>query len=234
MIFRYHAEIQEKFPQARAGVLVVQGLKNGPTPPELLAKYQAEQAKVKAAIGETPLSELTSLSAWRGAFRKFGVKPTKYRSAVEALLRRLTKKGDIPSINFLVDAGNLLSIRYQIPVAVFDTGQTAGSITVRLARGDEAFTPLFATEVEHPVAGEVIFADEEDIVLARRWCWRQSDQSAAKESTTQAVICFEAQHEDGAAVIAAAMADWEAMLAEYTEATWVTGVVDAGNAEVSG
>ena len=39
------------------------------------------------------------------------------RSAAEALLRRLTKQGSIPSINTLVDIGNLVSIRYALPVA---------------------------------------------------------------------------------------------------------------------
>ena len=80
---------------------------NRPTPPELLALYQSEQKKVLAEIGDTPLSELKSLAAWRSAFRGFGVNPTKYRSAAEALLRRLTKKGDIPSINTLVDICNM-------------------------------------------------------------------------------------------------------------------------------
>ena len=53
-------------------------------------------------------------------FRQFGVDPTKYRCAAEALLRRLTKKGDIPSINTLVDLCNLISIRFALPVAAFD------------------------------------------------------------------------------------------------------------------
>ena len=73
-----------------------------------------------ARIGETPLSELPTLAAWRRAFRAFGVDPTAYRSAAEALLRRLTKQGSIPSINALVDIGNLVAIRYGLPVAMFD------------------------------------------------------------------------------------------------------------------
>ena len=129
--FEYHPEIIETFPNVQAGVLVGSGIVNQPSSDELKQLYFAEQASVLEKIGKTPLSELTSLAAWRSAFRKFGVNPTKYRSAIEALLRRLTKKGDIPSINTLVDIGNLVSIRHQIPVAVFDVTRTIGSILVR-------------------------------------------------------------------------------------------------------
>ena len=129
--FRYDQGIIENYPDLVAGVIVARGLTSGKSPMDLRERYLNEQAAAKARIGATPLSELPSLSAWRRAISAFGVSPTKYRSAAEALLRRLTKKGDIPSINILVDIGNLLSIRYGLPVAIFDTRQIALPITVR-------------------------------------------------------------------------------------------------------
>jgi hypothetical protein len=65
-------------------------------------------------------------------FRGFGVDPTQYRSAAEALLRRLIKQGELPSIGTLVDLANLVSIRYALPVAVFDQGGITGGTVVRL------------------------------------------------------------------------------------------------------
>ena len=121
--FQYDASIIENYPNLAAAVIVAQGMTNAPTPDKLCNLYLDEQAAVKARIGTTPLSELPTLSAWRRAISAFGVSPTKYRSAAESLLRRLTKKGDIPSINTLVDIGNLASIRYGLPVAIFDTRQ---------------------------------------------------------------------------------------------------------------
>src|SRR5215204_939012 len=119
--FQYSPQIIQNFPQVVGGVIIAKGMSNPPTPDALRERYFAEQEAVKARIGDTPLSELESLTAWRKAFSAFGVSPTQYRSAAEALLRRLTKKGDIPIINTLVDIGNLVSIRYGIPVAVVDT-----------------------------------------------------------------------------------------------------------------
>src|SRR2546429_5507733 len=123
---------------------------NGPTPEGLLAAFQAEQQATLQRLGNTPLSQIPSLSAWRSAFRVFGVDPTQYRTAAEALLRRLTKKGDIPSINLLVDLGNLVSIRYALPVAVVDTRAIQGGILVHFADGSERWTNLGENEESHP------------------------------------------------------------------------------------
>ena len=225
--FTYSPEIIEAFPEVQAGVLVGSGISNQPSTEELKRIFLSEQNAVLEFIGETPLSELPGLAAWRGAFRKFGVNPTKYRSAIEALLRRLTKKGDIPSINSLVDIGNLVSIRYQIPVAVFDVARTNGSILVRFATGDESFMPLFVTEAEHPEPGEVIFMDGNDLVAARRWCWRQSDQSAAREDTTAVMIVTEAHHAGGEQTVRQGMADLQGLCEQYLGGEWQSGLVNA-------
>ena len=213
--FQYHPEIISRFPQVVGGVILARGLNNGPTAESLKTAYFAEQKATLARIGDTPLSELESLAAWRAAFRAFGVNPTKYRSAVEALLRRLTKKGDIPSINTLVDACNLVSIRYQLPVAAFDARQVTGLITVRISDGTESFTPLGVSEAGHPDAGEVIFADDLGLVVARRWCWRQSAESAASASTTDVIFTIESQHAAGRAAVESALTDLEALIVEY-------------------
>lgn len=232
--FQYHSDVLAQYPNIRGGVILGHGLHNGPTPEALGQAYQDEQQAVIAQIGETPLSEIETLAAWRSALRKFGVNPTKYRSAPEALLRRLTKKGDIPSINTLVDLGNLVSIRYGLPVAIFDTGALQGPITVHLADGSERFTPLFETEVQHPEAGEVVFSDETGLVVARRWCWRQSNESAAREETSQVVIVTEAQHTGGEGDIQAALEDLRVLVREYAGGEIVSGILSPENPAITG
>ena len=130
MEFRYHEEILAAFPNVCGGLILATGIENGPSSDALKEAYAMEQAATLDRI-TGPLSEVPSLAAWRLAFRRFGVNPTKYRSACEALLRRLTKKGDIRSINTLVDIGNLISIRYALPVAMFDTRDISAGMTVR-------------------------------------------------------------------------------------------------------
>ena len=178
---------------------------------------------MKTRIGATPLSELPTLNAWRRAISAFGVSPTKYRSAAESLLRRLTKKGDIPCINRLVDIGNLVSIRYGLPVAIFDSRQIALPITVHYADGSEHFTDLGSDKIVHPEAGEVIFSDENHMVVARRWCWRQSATSA------EAIITVEAHHAGGQGDIEKALADLTALLEDYAGGCHNAAALNADN-----
>jgi DNA/RNA-binding domain of Phe-tRNA-synthetase-like protein len=231
--FRYDDEILARYPRVVGGVILARDMTNGPTPEGLLAAYAAEQQATLQRLGSIPLSQIPALAAWRSAFRGFDVDPTQYRSASESLLRRLTKKGDIPSINMLVDLGNLVSIRYAMPVAVFDTRALQGVVTVHFADGSERYTTLGQSEVDHPEPGEVVFSDETGLVIARRWCWRQSDQSAAQEDTTEAIITVEAHHADGRRDIEAALSDLLELLKEYTGGSFTVGILGVGNPGLS-
>ncbi len=227
--FQYDSRIIESYPDLVAGVIVARGMTNGSTPDALLKLYLDEQRTVKARIGKTPLSELPTLGAWRRAISAFGVSPTKYRSAAESLLRRLTKKGDIPNINTLVDIGNLVSIRYGLPVAIFDTREIAAPITVTYADGSEHFTDLGSSKAVQPEPGEVIFSDEKRMVVARRWCWRQSATSASSEATSDAVITVEAHHENGRGDIESALADLTALIEDFAGGSLDSAVLNGDN-----
>jgi DNA/RNA-binding domain of Phe-tRNA-synthetase-like protein len=223
--FQYHPDILERFPNLCGGVILGSGIQNDATPDDLLTSYMAEQQEVIARVEGTPLSEMPSLAGWRTAFRAFGVEPTQYRCAAEALLRRLTKKGDIPSINTLVDIGNLVSIRYGLPVAMFDRRALEGTVTVHFADGSERFLPLGESEPEHPEVGEVVFSDPTGRVIARRWCWRQSDDSAARETTTDVIITVEAQHDGGQMDVEAALEDLGRLLRTYVGGEYMSGIL---------
>jgi len=231
--FQYDTGILTRYPTVVGGVILAQGMTNGPTPKDLQAAFIAEQQVTLQRIGASPLSQIPSLAAWRSVFRSFGVDPTQYRSAAEALLRRLTKKGDIPGINLLVDLGNLVSIRYALPVAVFDTSSLNGAVTVHFADGSERYTTLGQDELEHPELGEVVFSDDTKLVIARRWCWRQSDQSAAQQETTQAIITVEAHHAEGKEDVDAALDDLLALLRTYAGGNFIARRLDATNPIIS-
>ncbi len=214
-LFRYDPEIIARYPAVIGGVIHATGVRNGAVPPRLAAAFRDEALEARARIGETPLSELPALAAWRRVFRSFGVDPTQYRSAAEALLRRVTKQDELPSVGTLVDLANIVSIRHTLPVAVFDLRGIAGGMAVRFAHGDERWADLGASQAAHPEPGEVIFADETDVVSARRWCWRQSAGSAAREDTTEILVTVEGHHETAADDVALALADLEALLDAY-------------------
>jgi DNA/RNA-binding domain of Phe-tRNA-synthetase-like protein len=226
--FGYEPEILERFPRVVGGVIHAGGVVNRPAPAELSAAFVAEQRAVIQRVGATPLSELPTLAAWRGVFRGFGVDPTKYRSAAEALLRRLTKQGELPSIDTLVDLANLVSIRYALPVAVFDQRAISGGTSVRLAHGGEHWSDLGSSRAEHPQPGEVIFVDEEEQVSARRWCWRQSRTSAARGDTSEILVTVEGHHDRAPDDVDRALRDLQSLLGSYASPTTVrSDILDA-------
>lgn len=213
--FRYHPAIFERFPTLVGGVVSLTDAQNRPSPPELQQAFLDEQRRVLAKWGEFAPAQIPALAAWRSAFRGFGVEPTKYRCASEALLRRLFKKGDIPGINALVDVCNLISIRYALPMAAFDTRRVQGTLMVRFADGSERFTAHDTPEMEHPEGGEVIFTDDRGLVFARRWCWKQSAESEARPDTECALITIEAHHPGAGQDVHAAIQDLTALLDRY-------------------
>jgi DNA/RNA-binding domain of Phe-tRNA-synthetase-like protein len=225
MVFCYDPALLRRFPAVVGGVMLATGVTNPPSSPALAELFGAETVAVRTRIGETPLSELPSLAAWRRVFRGFGVDPTQYRSAAEALLRRLTKQGGLPSIGTLVDLANLVSIRYALPVAVFDHRALSGVLTVRFARGDERWEDLGSSTAEHPEPGEVVFADEADVVSARRWCWRQSAASAAREDTSDILVTVEGHHASASEDVARAVDDLRTLLSSYAEPETIRAAV---------
>jgi DNA/RNA-binding domain of Phe-tRNA-synthetase-like protein len=227
IVFQYAPEIVSRFSDLTAAVALVQDVHNGPAPDALQARYQDQKAAAIERWRDTPLREVPALDAWRRAFREFDVKPTQYRSAPEALLRRLKKQGDIPSISAVVDLMNWVSIKYAMPVAAFNTEHLQLPITVRFARGDERYTPLGGATVQNPEPGEVVFADQTDLVVARRWCWRQSDESAVRPKDKNIIVTIEAHHSNNRPEIESAMTDLETLLGEYVGGRFDGAILDA-------
>ncbi|HET6262504.1 MAG TPA: phenylalanine--tRNA ligase beta subunit-related protein, partial [Chloroflexia bacterium] len=126
---------------------------------------------------------------WREAYRTFGVKPNKYRSSVENLLRS-ARAGTVRSINPLVDLYNSVSLRHQLPCGGEDLAAVVGDIRLTRAVGDELFVPLGSPEPQPPQTGEVIYRDDEG-VLCRAWNWREAERTKLTPATHDAFLCIE-------------------------------------------
>jgi len=191
MDFQHSDEIWRDFPQLVAGVAFATAIRPDVAADESVGRFSAIAKSRLAAATE---SELPEIQAWRRAFTAMGLKPTQYRCASEALLRRFRKEGNLPRLHPLVDVCNAVSLAFAIPVAVFDVAEISGSLRVRYAGGDETYL-TFSGETEHPSPGEVIFADEAAQVHARRWTNRQSGLSVVRAPTHSALIVAEAMHD---------------------------------------
>ena len=193
-MFSHAPAIWQAFPELAAGVVHLSGVYTRVSVDAALARH-VERALSRLHCGSE--SELPPIQAWRRAFARMGLKPTQYRCASEALLRRLRKEGSLPRLHPLVDLCNAVSAAYAIPIAVFDLAHVAGALEVRHADGDEDCL-AFSGDHERPDAGEVVFADAQRRVHARRWCNRQSAWSAIRPETAEVLIVAEAMHDSAA------------------------------------
>ena len=200
MFFQYDPDLGTSFPQLFTGLVVLRDLPLGMDVTESIARLQAD-ALCRLATG--PEGEMPAIRAWRAAFSTMGLKPTQYRCASEALLRRLRKDGTLPTLHPVVDVCNAASAAYGVPVAAFDLDKVVGYLTVRPATGEEVYR-TFGGTTEHPKAGEIIFADDGGGAHARRWTNRQSAESAVSPKTRTALIVIEGLHDDAETDVMAA------------------------------
>jgi DNA/RNA-binding domain of Phe-tRNA-synthetase-like protein len=188
--FRHSSQIWDGFPELVPGVLFADGITGDAAVDGQIARFGAI---ARARLADCSESELPEIQAWRRTFSRMGLKPTQYRCAAESLLRRFRKEGELPRVHPLIDLCNAISLAFAIPVAVFDVASVAEYIEVRHATGEETYL-TFGGEVEHPAAGEVIFADGAGRAHARRWTNRQSGYSAVRDTTAAVLIVAEAMH----------------------------------------
>jgi DNA/RNA-binding domain of Phe-tRNA-synthetase-like protein len=128
------------------------------------------------------IAEHPRIKSWREAYKAFGAKPSEYRSSVEAMARRALRGDPLPSINMLVDIGNIVSLEHLVPVGGHSLDELTQDISLRFATGEETFVPFGSTENEQPLPGEIIFA-EGNTVLTRRWTWRQANHTLTLPET---------------------------------------------------
>lgn len=94
----------------------------------------------------------------RTLYRRFGIDPTRYRPSSEALLRRVRRGDPMPRVNSLVDVANVVSLRLQVPVGLYDLDRVSGPLRLRLGRDGESYAGIRREVVN--VAARICVADD--------------------------------------------------------------------------
>lgn len=172
------------FPEARVGVLVADVRVARPAA-DMAAELQATLAE--RGVKKEGLAEFPAIKVWREAYRMFGVKPSDYRSSVEALVRRVLD-GKPAQVNSVVDLYNAVSVRQLLPMGAMDLDHVHGDITLRFGRSGETAellgmeAPVFVTD------RQVVYADEKRVIT---WLWNHRDaRDTAVTLETQRAIFF--------------------------------------------
>jgi DNA/RNA-binding domain of Phe-tRNA-synthetase-like protein len=206
--------VRDLYPDVVAGIVVVRGIDNsGPCPAcdELLAAAIAETAA--AFSGETDFAGLPEVAPWRAAYAAFGVKPSKFRSSIEGLLRSAAG-GRLAPVNPLVDLYNSVSLRHRLPTGGEDLAAIEGALRLTRAEGGEPFFTIGSNEDQPAVPGEVVWRDDVGIVC-RCFNWREADRTRLTPGTRDAVLVIESVVPDGAAAVQSACEDLGSLVAAH-------------------
>lgn len=150
-----------------AGVIVFRNVAVGESPPALRAIAQAAAQHLRDVFpNAADIRRSKELAGFRNVYAALGPSGKLWRPGCERLCELAWKRGDIPNINALVDAYNLVSLRYFLSLGAHDLDRLALPVQLRRTHGDERFTPLNGSTELVP-AGEFAYVDAEDRLICR-------------------------------------------------------------------
>ncbi|MGJ5755912.1 DNA/RNA-binding domain of Phe-tRNA-synthetase-like protein [Streptomyces puniciscabiei] len=220
--FRIAPAVAGAFPGTLIALVTATGLR-GREPWPHTATTLAELERQLAEGTWHPADETDPrIDAWHTAYRSFGTNPRRIRPSVDALGRRMAKKGSLPRINPAVDSYNAVSVRHGLPAGAFDLDRVTGDVDIRYADGTESFTPLGEPDtVENPKPGEVIYADTTG-VLTRHWNHRDAHRTRVTEDSTHVAFLLETLRADRDGDLLKVAADeLQSLLAPHADRTAV-------------
>ena len=162
--------------------VVIEGINNK----EISEKYKNwRKEKVASLIEKYKDYDIKSDPIIEGFYelhQEVGVPRRKNLPASENLIRLLTKREDLISINKAVDIYNILSIESKLCLGAHDIDKVDGNVTLKITDGTEKFLPLGSEELKPVKAGEYSFVDDNNDVV----CWldiRQVDKTKVTEDS---------------------------------------------------
>ncbi|WP_225077497.1 B3/4 domain-containing protein [Streptomyces sp. CoT10] len=220
--FRISPTATDAFPDTLVALVTATGLRGHEPWPDTTTALEDLEQQLALGIWQPADESDPRIEAWHTAYRSFGTNPRRIRPSVDALGRRMTKKGVLPRINPAVDSYNSVSVRHGLPAGAFDLDHVTGDVDVRYADGSEEFTPLGEPgTVEHPRAGEIIYADTTG-VLTRHWNHRDAHRTRVTEDSVHVAFVLETLHaaRDGD-ILKVAADELQGLLVPHAERTAV-------------
>jgi lysyl-tRNA synthetase class 2 len=190
--FRCEAELFGTYPELAVYALRVRGMRAALAAGD--AGHVLAEAIQSCTVDPEKVAEEPMVAAWREAYGRMGVKPSKFRSSVEALLRRASKRADlalpVPSVNLY----NACSIVHRAALGAYDVARLpTHTIELRRARPSiDRFEPLGAEASAFPLTPGLVVYGSGDEVL----CWgfnaRDSRVAALEETSEEGIFFAEA------------------------------------------
>lgn len=141
------------------GWLEADGVRHDALPESFRAECAEITGRMRSRYENRQAADIPGVAENRTMFHRLGIDPTKTRPSSEALLRRVLKGQDLPSINPVVDVCNLASLEYQLSLGLYDRGEIRGPVFARLGRKGEGYDGIRKAHVN--LGGRPLLADDD-------------------------------------------------------------------------
>lgn len=182
MFFKIEKKILDAGNGLYTGAVYAEGLSNCNGNDQITELLRSEVERAFADLSDKSVKECKELDIYRNALKNVGINPSKYPCSIEAILTRISKKGEFPSLSPVVDLGNYISIKYRIPVGVHDTDTLDGDLCVRFSDENDCMNEENSIGSDTLKIGEPVYACG-DSVRTRRWLWRQMPAGRVDENS---------------------------------------------------
>jgi DNA/RNA-binding domain of Phe-tRNA-synthetase-like protein len=125
--------------RVRLGLVVLEAVTVREADPVLAAEIAAYANELRRRYPDVRSAEVPGAAEARGLYKELGLDPTKVRPSNEALLRRVLKGEALYTVNTLVDALNLCSLRAQLPFGLYDLDRVEPPVVLRRGGPGESY-----------------------------------------------------------------------------------------------
>lgn len=199
----------------RASVVVLRDVRVESTSVPLRSEIAQEIAAIRGRFADPQqIRALPEIVAFQDILRKVGINPRREQPSVERLLTYALKRGDLPAINSLVDAYNLVSIRSLCSLGAHDLDCITLPVSLRMLTGNETFTPLGGDKQQPVSPSEFGYVDAAGRVLCRLDIL-QADFSKVTTATRNALLIVEGTTAHAAEVMQQALGEAVATIRRY-------------------
>ncbi|TQR10966.1 B3/B4 domain-containing protein [Psychrobacillus soli] len=133
-------------PAFKLGIIHYTKIVVSSSPQMLKGRLQLFQEQLFFEMENKAVSEFEGIKEWRALWKKFGADPNRYRPSMEAMYRRIAKQNYITPMHSAVDLNNFFSMRYEIPLGIYDLDKIQGDITAILGNEETTYLGLNGRE----------------------------------------------------------------------------------------
>jgi DNA/RNA-binding domain of Phe-tRNA-synthetase-like protein len=140
------------------GALVLDGVSPGDDGPLALEIAGLEAALRERHAGCEPAA-VPGLREARALYKSFGMDPSRHRPSSEALLRRVLQGKGLYRLGSVVDACNLASLSFLLPIGLYDLAKVRGDVHLCVGASGDGYVGIRKDEVH--VGDRLALCDDE-------------------------------------------------------------------------